>query len=112
MPSQKFKLRPKYGPPAQKSIDDEPLLRTLQGRMGDKRGTLVPGETVSDELEDATPMGNEAFVTDHINSIKQKLPDDLCKPEHFPTNLRKGKPGCKLLGGSCVALFPVDSCMS
>ena len=68
--------------PTQKSIDDEPRLRTLQGKMGDERGILGLGKTVSGEPEDAIPIGNEAFVTDHINSIKQKLLDDLCKLEH------------------------------
>ena len=49
--------------PTQESIDHEPLLRTLQGRMGDKRGILILGETVSEEPEDAMPIGNEAFVS-------------------------------------------------
>ena len=51
--------------PTQQSIDDEPLLPTLQGRMGDKRGLPVPGETVSEEPEDAISIGKEAFVMDH-----------------------------------------------
>ena len=87
--------------PTHKSIDDEPLLRTLQGRMGDKRGILVSGETVSEEPEDAIPIGNEAFVTDHINSFKQKLPDDLCncKLEHLPHKLVKGEVGLQIAWG-------------
>ena len=68
--------------PAQTSIENEPLLRTLQGRMGDKRGILILGENVP-EPEDAVPLGDEAFVIDHINHIKQKLLDDLCKLEHL-----------------------------
>ena len=57
--------------PTADSIDNEPLLRTLQGRMGDKRGILILGETVSEEPEDAIPIGNEAFVTEHIEAIKR-----------------------------------------
>ena len=78
--------------PTQQSINDEPLLRILQGRMGDKRCILVLGETISEEPEDAIPIGNEAFVIDHIN-IKQKLLDDLCKLEHLPHKLVKGEAG-------------------
>ena len=54
-------------------IDNEPLLRALQGRMGDKRGTLILGETVSEEPEDAVPIGSEAFVIEHIGAIKRWL---------------------------------------
>ena len=35
--------------PTQTSIDNEPLLRTLQGRMGDRRSVLILGETVSED---------------------------------------------------------------
>ena len=75
--------------PTSESIDNEPLLRALQGRMGDKRGILILGETVSEEPEDAIPIGNEAFVTEHIGAIKQKLLDDLCKLEHLPPQTRQ-----------------------
>ena len=95
--------------PTQTSIDDEPLLRTLQGSMGDKRGILVLGETVSEEPEDAIPIGNEAFVTDHISIVKQKLLDDLCKLEHFPHELVKGEAGLQTAWGHCNARFPADS---
>ena len=39
--------------------------------MGDKRGILILEETVSEEPEDAIPIGNEAFVVEHIGAIKQ-----------------------------------------
>ena len=87
------KAKTQVWPPTQKAIDDEPLLRILQGRMGDKRGILVLGEMVSEEPENAIPIGNEAFVADHINSFKQKLLDDLCKLEHLPHKLVKGEAG-------------------
>ena len=61
--------------------DNEPLLRTLQGRMGDKS------------------VGNEAFVTDHSGAIKQKLLDDLCKLEHLPHKLVKGEAGLQTAWG-------------
>ena len=70
------KAKTRVWSPTQQSIENEPLLRTLQGRMGDQRG-LVLGETVSEEPEDAIFIGNDSFVTDHINGIKQKLLDDL-----------------------------------
>ena len=85
--------------PTADSIDNEPLLRTFQGRMGDKRGILILGETVSEEPEDAIPIGNEAFVTEHIAAIKQKLLDDLNKLEHLPHKFVKGEAGLQIAWG-------------
>ena len=42
---------------AQDSIENKPLLRTLQGRMGDKRGILILGEAVSEEPEAPSSLG-------------------------------------------------------
>ena len=106
------KAKTQVWPPKQESIDNEPLLRTLQGRMGDKRGFLSLGETVSEEPADAIPIGDEAFVTDHIRSIKQKLLDDLCELEHLPHKLVKGEAGLQMPGVYLDARFPADSCMS
>ena len=97
--------------PTQHSIDNEPLLRVLQGRMGDKRGILILGETVSKEPEDAIYLGDEAFATEHIAHIKQLL-DDLCKLDQRPYRLtEKRRWGCKLHGASSEEWFPVASCM-
>ena len=92
--------------PTDTSIENEPLLRTLQGRMGDKRGILILGETVSEEPEDALPIGNEAFVTEHIESIKQKLLDDLKKLEHLPHKLVKDEAGLQTAWGLLRRTIP------
>ena len=92
--------------PTDTSIENEPLLRTLQGRMGVERGILILGETVSEEPEDALPIGNEAFVTEHIESIKQKLLDDLKKLEHLPSKLVKGEAGLQIAWGLLRRTIP------
>ena len=93
------KAKPQVWSPTADSTDNEPLLRTLQGRMGDKRGILILGQTVSEEPEDAIPIGKEAFVTEHIAAIKQKLLDDLHKLEHLPHKLVKGEAGLQTAWG-------------
>ena len=90
----------------QQSIDNEPLLRTLQGRMADRKGILILGETVSEEPEDAIPIGNEAFVIDHINGIKQKLLDDLNKLERVPHKLVRGEAGLQTAWGLLRRTIP------
>ena len=93
--------------PTRKSIDNEPLLRTLQGRMGDKRSILLLGETVSEGPEDVIPIRNETFVIDHIRSIKH----DLCKLEHFPHMLVKREAGLQIAWGLCAVPCPICFCM-
>ena len=90
--------------PTQHSIENEPLLRTLQGRMGDKRGILTLSKTVSGEPENAKPLEDGAFVAAHIARIKQQtLLDDL----HLPQTLTKGEAGLQSAWGHerCPAAF-------
>ena len=56
------------------------------------------GKTGSEEPEDAIPIGNEALVTDHINSIKHKLLDDLNKLEHPSQTCSEGGGSANCLG--------------
>ena len=84
--------------PTQASIDNEPSLSTLQGRMGDKRGILTLSEIVSEEPEEAIPFKDEAFVTAHIAHIKQKLLDGLTKLEHLLHKVTKGEAGLQTHG--------------
>ena len=94
--------------PTADSIDNEPLLRALQGRMGDKREILILGDTVSEEEpEDVIPVGNEAFVTEHIEAIKQNLLDDLNKLEHLPHKLVKGEAGLQTAWGLLRRTVPI-----
>ena len=75
-------------------------------KNGDKRGIVILGETSSEEPEDAIPLGDEAFVTDHINHIKQKLLDDLCKLTHLAHKLMKGEAGLQTACGLLRCTVP------
>ena len=70
-----------------------PCSSHAKGGWETNEGVLILGETVSEEPGDAIPSGDEAFVTDHISHIKQKLLDDLNKLEHLPHKLTKGEAG-------------------
>ena len=74
--------------------------------MGDKRGILIMGETVSEEREDAIPLGDETFVTDHINNIKQKRLGDLIKFEPLLHKLVKGEAGLQTAWGLLRRTIP------
>ena len=97
--------------PTNTSIENEPLLRTLQGRMGDKRGILILGETVSEEPEDALPIGNEAFVTEHIENIKQSCLMTSRSWNTFPINSSRARQVCKLHGDYSDVPYPAGFCM-
>ena len=61
-----------------------PMLRNLQETISDIRGLTILGEAVGLEPEDAYPVGEEAYVTDHIQGVADRLCADLRKLRHLP----------------------------
>ena len=53
--------------------------------MSDNRGLAILGEAVGLEPEDAYPVGEEAYITDHIQQVADRLcADFLKKLRHLP----------------------------
>ena len=65
-------------------VGSQPHLRTLQAAMSDIRGLTILGEAVGLEPEDAYPVGEEAYVTEHIQLVADKLCGDIRKLRHLP----------------------------
>ena len=61
-----------------------PQLRKLQAAMSDKRGLTILGEAVGLEPEDAYPVGEEAYITDHLQRVADRLCTALRKLRHLP----------------------------
>ena len=80
--------------------------------MGDKRGILILGDTVSEEPEDAVPLGDEAFVTDHINPSSKSCLMTCVNWNIFRTSSSKVRWAYKWPGGFLDALSPVALWMS
>ena len=58
-------------------VSAHPYLRSLQATMSDIRGLTILGEAVGLEPEDAYPVGEEAYVTEQIQHIADKLCADI-----------------------------------
>ena len=58
--------------------------RDLQVTMSDIRGLTILGEALGLEPEDAYPVGDEAYITDHIQQVSDKLCSDIRKLCHLP----------------------------
>ena len=52
--------------------------------MSDTRGLTILGEAVGLEPEDAYPVGEEAYITDHLQHVSDRLCSDLRKLRHMP----------------------------
>ena len=65
-------------------VDSHPHLRQLQAAMSDIRGLTILGEAVVLELEDAYPVGDEAYITDHLQQVADRLCSDIRKLRHLP----------------------------
>ena len=65
-------------------VGSHPHLQRLQAAMSDTRGLTILGEAVGLEPEDAYPVGDEAYVTDHIQQVANRLCADLRKLRHLP----------------------------
>ena len=72
-------------------------------------GDFILGETVSEEPENATTFGDEAFVSEHVAHIKQKLLHNLCKLEHLPHKLSKGEAGLQIAWAASEKSSPAAS---
>ena len=65
-------------------VGSHPHLQRLQAAMSDVRGLTILGEAVGLEPEDAYPVGEEAYITDHIQHVADRLCADIRKLRHLP----------------------------
>ena len=65
-------------------VGSHPLLRDLQAAMSDISGLTNLGEAVGLEPEDAYPVGDEAYITDHLQQVADRLSADRRKLRHLP----------------------------
>ena len=59
-------------------VASHPQLKGLQTTMSDIRGLTILGEAVGLEPEDAYPVGEEAYITDHLQQVSDRLCRDVC----------------------------------
>ena len=65
-------------------VASHPQLKGLQTTMSDIRGLTILGEAVGLEPEDAYPVGEEAYITDHLQQVSDRLCRDVRKLRDLP----------------------------
>ena len=55
--------------------------------MKDPRGLIILGEAMGEDPTDPYPMGNEAFISDHLRDVTQAVITDLDKIAVLPDRL-------------------------
>ena len=55
--------------------------------MKDPRSLIILGEAMGEDPTDPYPMGNEAFITDHLRDVTQAVKADLDKIAVLPERL-------------------------
>ena len=73
--------------PQEEQIQQHPHLRRLRDQMKDPRGLIILGEALGEDPTDPYPMGNEAFISDHLRDVTQAVITDLDKIAVLPDRL-------------------------
>ena len=73
--------------PREAQILNHPHLKHLREQMKDPRGLVILGEAMGEDPTDPYPMGNEAFITDHLRDVTQAVKEDLDKIAVLPERL-------------------------
>ena len=80
--------------PRMQNLMRVPALRKLRSQMKDPRGLILLGEAL-----DPFPVGEEAFIQEHLRGVTEAIPADLRKIATLPDKLQDGQAGlhaCRL----------------
>ena len=68
-------------------VTQNPSLKHIQAQKKDLRGLIILGEALGEDPTDPYPMGNEAFLQDHLRDVTQTVANDLRKIAVLPDKL-------------------------
>ena len=77
-------------------ILQHPHLKQIQTQMKDPRGLIILGEALGEDPTDPYPMGNEAFVLDHLRDVTKAVVSDLDKIAVLPDRLEGDSAGLQV----------------
>ena len=77
-------------------IAQHPRLKHVQAQMKDPRGLIILGEALGEDPTDPYPMGNEAFILDHLRDITKAVVSDLNKIAVLPDRLEGDTAGLQV----------------
>ena len=77
-------------------ILQHPQLRQIQSYMKESRGLIILGEALGEDPTDPYPMGNEAFILDHLRDVTKAVVSDLDKIAVLPDRLEGDSAGIQV----------------
>ena len=83
-----------------------PLLNELRDKMKDPRGLIIVGEALGNSAVDSFPVGEEAFVADHLRGIADIVMADLRKIGCLPDKLQSGQAGVQVAWALIAKTLP------
>ena len=82
--------------PPKNTMVTKSLLRHIQAQMKDPRGLIILGEALGEDPTDPYPMGNEAFILDHLRDVTKTVVSDLSKIAVLPDKLEGDTAGLQV----------------
>ena len=92
--------------PQEDQILNHPHLKHLRMQMKDPRGLIILGEAMGEDPTDPYPMGNEAFITDHLRDVTQAVKADLDKIAVLPERLEGDAAGLQVAWALIAKTLP------
>ena len=83
-----------------------PFLRDLRAKMKDPRGLIIVGEAMGYPAIDSFPVGDEAFVADHLRGVAEVIQADLRKIGCLPGKLQSGQAGVQVAWALIAKTLP------
>ena len=77
-------------------ITQRPNLKAIQTQMKDPRGLIILGEALGEDPLTHIPLGNEAFIQDHLRDVTEAVVSDLSKIAVLPDKLEGDTAGVQV----------------
>ena len=92
--------------PHSECLSNAPLLRELRNKLKDPRDFVVFGEAMGNTATDSFPVGDEAFVSDHLRGVADTILADLRNIGCLPDKLHSGQAGVQVAWALIAKTLP------
>ena len=92
--------------PHSECLRNAPLLRDLRNKMKDPRGLIVVGEALGHTDVESFPVGEDAFVADHLRDVAEAILTDLRNIGCLPDKLHSGQAGVQVAWALLAKTLP------
>ena len=87
-------------------INQHPHLKHIQPQMKNPRRLIILGEALGEDPTDPYPMGNEAFILNHLRDVTNAVVSDLNKIAVLPDRLEGDTAGLQVAWALISKILP------